>query len=123
MTDLIELANGEGLSNQFSKELLDPSIDLAQDFTEIFIDDLIDNETLKEIPFVKTVVGVIKTGISINQLWFAKKLLTFIKEFNSGHIDPEKLLNFRTKINNDKKYRQKVVEQIMVFNERFLEIN
>ena len=111
------------LSNQFSTELLSPSIDLSIDYSEIFLDDLLDNEVIKEIPIVKTVVGVIKTGIIVNQLWFAKKLLTFIREFNQGNIDSKKLAKFRSRFEKEDKYRKKVVENIMVFNDRFLEIN
>jgi len=115
--------NNSGLSKQFTKELLNPSIDLAVDYSEIYIDDLMDNGALKEIPIVKSVVGVIKAGISINQFWFAKKLLTFIREFNTGGLDPEKKLKFQTKINSDDKYRKKVSEQVMVFLDKYLEIN
>lgn len=115
--------NNSGLSKQFTNEMLNPSIDLAVDYSEIYIDDLMDNGALKEIPIVKSVVGVIKAGISINQFWFAKKLLTFIKEFNTGEIDPKKKLKFQEKINTDDKYRKKVSEQVMVFLDKFLEIN
>ncbi|WP_180904020.1 hypothetical protein, partial [Flavobacterium chungangense] len=89
------------MSQQFTQELLNPNIDLATDYSEIYIDDLIQNETLKEIPIIKTVVGVIKTGISINKFFFAKKLLSFIREFNSGQIDAEKKDKFQKKINDD----------------------
>jgi hypothetical protein len=115
--------NTTSLSSQFSKELLEPSIDLSVDYSEVFIDDLIEDGILKEIPIVKSVVGVIKAGISINQFWFAKKLLTFIREFNTGQIDSEKKIKFQEKINSDLKYRKKVTEQVMVFLDKYLEIN
>jgi hypothetical protein len=113
----------KSLSQQFSGELLAPGIDLAVDYSEIFIDDLMDNPALKEIPLVKSVVGVVKGGIAVNQFFFAKKLLTFIQTFNSGQIDPEKKSKFQERINKDDRYRKKVCEQIMVFIDRFIEIN
>jgi hypothetical protein len=109
------------LSRQFCNELLDPSIDLGVDYSEIFIDDLIDNEVLKNIPIIKTFVGAIKGGIAINQFFFAKKLLTFIATFNVG-LNPAKKLKFQEQINNDERFRKKVSEQVMVFIDRFLEI-
>lgn len=111
-----------GISKTLLNELFNPSLDLSMDYSEIYIDDLIENETLKEIPIVKTVVGVIRGGISINQFWFAKKLLTFIQEFNTGKVDPEKLNSFREKINNDKSFGKKVAERLMVFIDRNIEI-
>lgn len=123
MTHNNNLATNRGLSEQFCKEILDPSLDLGIDYSELFIDDLIENEALSEIPIVKSIVGLIKTGISINQFWFAKKLLTFIKEFNSGDIDQEKKIAFQEKISKDDRFRKKVTEQLMVFLDRHIEIN
>lgn len=110
----------QSLSKKFTKEILRPTIDLSVDYSEIYIDDLIENEALKEIPLVKSVIGVIKAGISINQFWFAKKLLTFIQEFNSKTIDPEKKEKFQRRIEEDDKFRKKVTEQTMVFIEKHI---
>lgn len=111
------------LSKQFTNEMLTPSIDLAVDYSEIYIDDIIDNAVLKEVPIIKSVVGVIKGGISINQFFFAKKLLTFIKEFNTGTIDAGKKEKFTERIQSDDKFRKKVSEKVMVFLDRFIEVN
>jgi len=103
-------------------ELFNPSIDLTIDYSELFLDDFLDNEVVNKIPIIKTFVGVIKTGVVINQLWFAKKLLTFISEFNKGSIDSKKLVDFKNRFDKDEKYRKKLVEIIMVINDKFLEI-
>lgn len=110
------------LGNIFSNELLNPTFDLSIDYSEIFIDDFINNDSLKEIPIIKTLVAFVKTGISINQLFFTKKMISFIKEFNSGDIHSEKLLDFKNKIENDSSFRNNAVEQIMVFNDRFIQL-
>lgn len=110
------------LSETFSKEILNPTIDLSIDYSEIYLDDLIENEALKEIPLVKSVVGVIKAGISINQFFFAKKLLSFIQEFNSKTLDPAKREKFQDRILKDHKFRKKVAEQTMVFIDRHIVI-
>lgn len=115
--------NSKSLSHQFVEELLNPSVDIGVDYSELYIDDFIDNPALKEIPLVKSVVGVIKGGIAINQFFFAKKLLTFIKEFNNGTIDSKKKEKFKERIQSDDKFRKKVSEDIMIFVDRFLEAN
>jgi Phosphoglycerate kinase len=109
------------LDKQFTDELLAPTIDLGIDYSELFIDALTFDETLKEIPIVKSMVGVVRTGKSISQLFFAKKILTFIKEFNSGRIEHEKLLAFQQRMHQDQRFRERVTEQVMIFNERFLD--
>lgn len=110
------------MDKEFTDELTNPTIDLSVDYSEIFIDDIIENEILKDIPIVKTIVGAVNVGRSINQLWFAKKILTFLKEFNSGDIEAEKLNEFKVRLSKEPKFRQKMTEQVMVFNERFIEI-
>lgn len=110
------------LSQQFTEELFNPSIDLVIDYSEIFIDDLIQNETLKEVPIIKSVVGLINSGISINKFFFAKKLLSFIREFNTRQIAVEKKKEFQKKINDDSQFRKKATEQIMVCLDRFNDV-
>lgn len=117
-----EINTRSSIADDLANELLNTSIDLSIDYSEIFIDGFVNNDALKEIPIVKTLVGIAKTGISINHLFFTKKVITFIKEFNSNTIDPENLQKFRHKVNSDTKYRNKVVEQIMIYNDRFLDL-
>ncbi|MEO1653143.1 MAG: hypothetical protein AAFU64_06335, partial [Bacteroidota bacterium] len=44
------------VSKELFDELLNPSFDLSIDYSEIYIDDKIENEALKEIPIIKSVV-------------------------------------------------------------------
>ena len=127
---MIELINNENSLSEFNNnisdklvnEIFDPTLDLSVDYSEIFIDDFIQNEAIKEIPIIKSIVGVVKGGISISQFWFAKKLLAFIKEFNSGKIEETKLSSFKKKLNDDKKLGKKIAEKLMVFIDRNVEI-
>lgn len=109
------------LSIVVKNELLEPTIDTAIDYAEIGLDQLIDNELLSEIPIIKTVVGITKTGLMIKERHFIKKLLTFLSEFHSNDIDQKKLKEFQIKIKTDFKYQEKVIDQIIILNDRFLE--
>jgi hypothetical protein len=128
MTDLsknnnkISDAKSSSVSKQLFDEILNPTLDLSVDYSEIYLDDFIENEALRELPIIKSVVGVIKGGITINQFWFAKKLLTFIREFNQKTIDPENLQKFRSRISSDAKFGKKAAERLMVFIDRNIEI-
>jgi hypothetical protein len=118
----IEKNDKNSISNIFTNELFNPTMNLSIDYSEIFIDELLDNDAIKSIPIVKSIIGFIKTGFSINQLFFTKKILTFIKEFNSGDIQKEKHIAFQTKLNNNIKFRNQAIEQIMIFNDRFIQL-
>jgi hypothetical protein len=99
-----------------------PAIDLTVDYAEIALDSFLDNDAIKEIPIVKTIVGFVRGGLKVREIFFAKKLLTFMKEFHGGSLNAIKKEEFLSRFKQDKKYRESVVEQVMILNERFLEI-
>ena len=103
--------------------LTSPAMDLTVDYAELALDSFLDNDAIKEIPVVKTIVGIVKGGMKIREIHFAKKLLTFLKEFHSSKLDDSVVKEFQQKFDNEKKYRDSVVEQIMILNERVLEVD
>lgn len=120
MTDIKN--NNNSLIKPVQKELLNPALDLAIDYAEISLDTFFDNELLSELPFIKSIVGVGKIGWTIKERHDLKKLLVFFKEFQSGNVLEKNKLDFQKKINSNKKYRTKVLETIVLLNERFLGI-
>ncbi|MDP4271983.1 MAG: hypothetical protein Q8909_17955 [Bacteroidota bacterium] len=127
MKTIVDSQLSKGQSANISQELFDqlltPTLDLSIDYSEIYLDDLIDNDAIKEIPIIKTIVGVIKGSVSINQFWFAKKLLTFIREFNKKAIDIDKINKFKNKLKSDPQFGKRVAERLMVYIDRNIEIN
>jgi len=113
--------SAKNLTDSISKEIINTSLDLSVDYAEIGIDELIDG-TLKEIPFVKTIYSVSKIGYSIKEKFFVKKLLTFLQELHSGILDEIKLEEFKNKLDSDKKYKNKVIENLIVYTDAFLNI-
>ncbi len=114
--------SNKSISQNLLNELISPTIDLSVDYSELFIDDFIENEALKEIPIVKSVLGLIKGGIGINQFWFAKKLMTFIREFNKGQMEDSKVDAFSEKIKEEPKFGKKIAEKLMVIIDRNIDI-
>ncbi len=108
--------------NELLKEIFESSIDLTVNYGEIGIDTIFDEVVLKEIPVLKTIVSTYKIGKTIRERHFAKKLIVFLKEFHSKEIEQEKLDEFRSRFEEDEKYRDQVMEQIAVFNDRFDDI-
>lgn len=115
--------NEQGLTSIVSNELVQTSIDLGTDYSEMVIDNFIDDGILKEIPFVKTIYAIGKLSLSVRDRFFVKKLFVFLKEFHSGNLHVNKISNFKDKMKQDEKYRNKVTEHLIVYTEAFLEID
>ncbi len=109
-------------SKEIGKALVSNNLDNGLDYAEIGLDAFVSDEILKEIPIVKTVVGVVKSGLKIKEIFFTKKILTFLKEFHSGKLPKDKFEKFKDEFDTNEKYREKVMEQIMLFNDTFLQI-
>src|SRR5690554_3745590 len=114
--------NEKSIEKVVQDGLISPAMDLSVDYAELALDSFLDNDAIKEIPVVKSIVGIVKGGMKIREIYFAKKLLTFLKEFHSSKTDDSIVKKFQEKFNTNKKYRDSVVEQIMILNERVLEI-
>jgi len=95
--------------------------DLATDYAEIGLDMLLDNDAVKEIPFVKTVVGLIKGGIWIRERNFVKKMLVFLAQYHLGVLPAAERLAFIEKMRTNIRYREKIVDHISVFVDRFID--
>lgn len=100
------------LQVSFNKSLVGgPALDAAIDLVEMSIDELVSSDLVKNIPVVKTFVGLMQTGANIQDRLFLKKILSFLKGIDEV---PEKarrkILN---DIDNSAKYRIHVGEKIL----------
>lgn len=111
------------ISESFKEELLSTTLDLTIDYSEIFIDDLLDEGILKEVPFIKTLVSGAKIFSSLRDKFTLKKYLVFLESFHKGDISEEKYLKFKRRINTDKEYHDKIIENTMLVIERIDHIN
>ena len=105
------------LTNDFEKSLFNDSIDIIGDYTEIGIDSFIEEGILKEIPFVRSIVSMLKIGKNIHDRNLLKQTLTFIKEFNSGNISKGKLIAYKSTIeNNHQKCEEELGRVLILLN-------
>ncbi|TVQ08897.1 MAG: hypothetical protein EA368_10785 [Leptolyngbya sp. DLM2.Bin27] len=94
-------------------EFRDPVIDTAIDLGEVALDELLEsfqNETLSQIPIVKTLYSITKAGFAIRDYLFLKKLLLFI----SGFKTPDEI--FKGKLEEkykDPEYRKNVGKDLI----------
>lgn len=118
----VSYSEHKNTSEEVAIALVSNNFDNALDYAEIALDAFVSDDILKEIPIVKTVVGVVKSGLKVKEIFFTKKILTFLREFHSGKLSEEKFNKFQQRFDNDENYRSKVMEQIMVFNDTFIQI-
>lgn len=110
------------LQNDFAKELVNTSKDTVNDYIEIGLDLITDDETLKEIPIVKTLMTFLNVGINIKDRYFANKLLKFIFELKNEQINEDKLLEFKRKM-EEESFKVKTTERLMIILDKLDEIN
>lgn len=87
----------------FSYSLFDGSKDSIGDIAGLGIDSLLEDGLFKDIPIVSMLIGVQKTYQNIHDRNLLKQTLTFIKQFNSGTINEEKLTKYKEMLNSDSK--------------------
>lgn len=105
------------LTTDFEKSLFNDSMDIIADYMEIGIDSFIEEGILKEIPIVKSIVSVLKIGKNVHDRNLLRQTLTFIKEFNSGNISKDKLVAYKSTIeNNPKKCEEELGRVLILLN-------
>lgn len=112
----------QNINEQFLNQITAPSTEMISDAGEIFIDEIVKNDALKEIPIIKTIVGAANIGITINQYFMAKKVIEFVRGVNDGTIDDNTYNAFKHKIESDYHYGQKVAEKLLVMIDKQVEI-
>lgn len=109
------------LTNDFEKSLFNDSVDIIGDYMEIGIDSFIEEGILKEIPFVKSIVSMLKIGKNIHDRNLLKQTLTFIKEFNSGNISKDKLVAYKSSIENNPKKCEEELGRILILLNNYVD--
>ena len=109
------------LTDDFEKSLFNDSVDIIGDYMEIGIDSFIEEGILKEIPFVKSIVSMLKIGKNIHDRNLLKQTLTFIKEFNSGNISKDKLVAYKSSIENNPKKCEEELGRILILLNNYVD--
>lgn len=106
---------------EFNDSLVIDSSDIISDYLELGIDSILDNDSLKEIPIIKTFIGVGKITKSIRKRNLMKNLVIFINELNSGNIDKEKLKKHKEELNQNPKKAEKELGRILIILEQTID--
>lgn len=106
----------------FKKSLFNNIEDIGADLLELPIDLFTENEVIKDIPVVGTIVKLGKTVGTIRDRYLIKKLIIFIKSVNDGTIKSDVLEEHKEILESNPKKLNKELETIMILVDRELEV-
>ena len=109
------------LTEDFEKSLFTNTKDILEDYMEVGIDALINNDVIKEIPIVKTIAAVLKVVKNIYDRNLLKQTLTFINEFNKNDISQEELDKYREQIEKDNKKCEEELGRVLLLLNKFID--
>lgn len=105
--------------------IFEENIDIAIDYIELGLDNILDsvcdNEIIKRIPIVSTVYSVCKIGSAIHEKHLLRKTLIFISSFNSKKIKAKKLEKYRKKIETNSIYAQEELGRVLLLLNKILD--
>lgn len=107
----------------FKKSLFNNIGDIGADLLELPIDLFTENEVIKDIPVVGTIVKLGKTVGTIRDRYLIKKLIIFIKSVNDGTVESDIIKNHKEILESDPKKLNEELENVMILVDRELEID
>ena len=107
--------------SSFGETLISSGFDIATEYLELALDAVTDNETLREIPIVGSIIRVKNAVVSVRDRHLLKKTLEFVKQVNCGNIPEEKREEYRKKIIENDKNMQRELEHILLLIDNFVD--
>ena len=106
---------------EFNDSLVIDSSDIIGDYLELGIDSILENDSLKEIPIIKTFLSIGKITKNIRERNLIKNLVIFLNELNSGNIDKEKLNNHKEELRQDHKKAERELGRVLIILEQTID--
>lgn len=111
------------LSSAFCETIKGETIQMAGNVLEIGLDELMDNEVLKSIPFVSIVISAYRIGATIREREHLKKLAVFLQEIEEGCASEDKRNEYAKKFSKDAGFRSRELEYVIVLLDRYINYN
>lgn len=109
------------LTNEFKDSLICNTEDVFKDCLELGIDNFIEDGILKDITIVNSIVSGLKIAKNIYDRNLLKQTLTFIKELNNGTINKEKLIAYRSTIENNTRKCEEELGRVLLYLNMFID--
>lgn len=112
--------NENSIVESFSASIVNNAVDMGSELAEVGLDSILEDGTLKDIPFISTAIGVYKIGATIKERHYIKKLARFIDAFNKGIDDDDMRERIKSRF-LDEKASKKELEYILLLIDRILD--
>lgn len=97
------------------------NVELASDFAEVGLDDLLEDSMLREIPIVKYFVSIARTGFAIREKHMLEKTLIFINKLNSNGLSNKDYEEYIERLKKNEKTIKKEVERVIIILDRMFD--
>lgn len=104
-----------------AESIINYNMESVMDFAEVGLDNLLEESFLKEIPMVKTVVNLAKTGFAIREKYMLKKTLIFINQLNSNGLSEEVYNDYKEKLKSKDKVIYRELENVLIIIDRMID--
>lgn len=109
------------LTNEFKNSLIYNAGDTLTDYLEVGIDNFIEDGVLREIPIVKSIVSGLKIAKNIYDRNLLKQTITFLNELNNGTISKDRLIAYKTTIENNPKKCEDELGRVLLYLNSFMD--
>ena len=92
-------------------------LDSTTNIAEIGIDSVLDDGLLKDLPFFNLILGTFRTVKSIRERNLLKNTVLFINGLNAKEISPQKLSQYKEKLNNEKTAEQELGRILVILDQ------
>ncbi|MGE0079299.1 MAG: hypothetical protein AB7S48_15675 [Bacteroidales bacterium] len=99
------------INESFKKSIQNKIENINIDLSEVVLDSFFDENILKEIPVIKSIISISKIGLDIKNYFLVNKLFKFLLELNSISVEDKK--KFIAKLENEK-YRKKIFNYLLI---------
>ena len=86
-----------------------PSI--TQDLTEVALDSVLQDGTLRDIPVIGTIVGLTRIAIAVRDKLLVRKIIDFLKAVD---ITEEERIKFLNDLADNQNYRRRIGENLIL---------
>ena len=121
INDKVDRKMDGNLIDIVADSIIEYNTDTAIDLLDVGICDILEETALKEIPVVKTVTNIAKTGIAIRERFLLKKTLNFIKKLKNNLLSDDEYNKYVERIKLKDKNLYSELERVLIIIDRMLD--
>lgn len=108
----------------FRESLFVDNTDILIDISEYTIDNLIEmSDTLTDFPIIKTISATLKGFHNIYDRNLLKNTLVFIQELNSGEVNRDKYIAYKTTLEHNSSKCEKELGRVVLILNNIIDVN